>query len=125
MEKKTVEKVVNSESKTVSATVKAVTVPVVEQKMTGKKVVEKKIKTDADKIWDEIKDKNIDMFALPNQIVNQYCKPIEIEPSKLYLLTTASAVLPSLESSLGEKFLVERVDRFVVVSRVPVSLLKK
>lgn len=73
--------------------------------------------TVAEKLWNEIKNKNIDMFALPNQVVEQYCKPVNIEPSKLYLLTSASSVLPSLEVALGPKFTVERLDKYLVVSK--------
>ncbi len=32
---------------------------------------ESKVKTTAEKIWDEIKDKQVNMFALPNQSVNK------------------------------------------------------
>lgn len=81
-------------------------------------------KTEADKIWDEIKDKKIDMFALPDQIVSQYCDPAIVEPSKLYLRTTASSTLPSLEAAIGKNYAVELVDKYVVVSRVKTSLTK-
>lgn len=74
----------------------------------------------AGEIWNEIKDKSIEMFALPDQKVNMHCHPVDIEPSKLYLLTTSTAVLPSLETALGKKYVVELVDRFVSVSRAPV-----
>lgn len=74
-------------------------------------------KTAAEKIWEEIKDLKIDMFALPNQFVHQYCKYVSIEPSKCYLLLTASAALPSLETAVGNKFSVERQDKYVVVSK--------
>lgn len=73
--------------------------------------------TEADRIWSEIKDKKIDMFSLPSQVVSQYCKPVAIDPSKLYLLLTATSVLPALETSLGENYVVDRVERFVTVSR--------
>lgn len=74
-------------------------------------------KTDAEKIWQEIKDKSIEMFSLPSQKVHQYCTPVTIEPSKLYLKASATSVLPALEATLGSKFLVERMERFLVVSR--------
>lgn len=73
--------------------------------------------TVAGEIWNEIKDKNIEMFALPDQLVSMHCRPVPIEPSKLYLLTSSTSVLPSLETAVGKKYAVERVDRFVVVSR--------
>lgn len=75
------------------------------------------LKTEAEKIWNEIRNLNVDLFALPNQKVNDHCEPVQVEPNKLFLLATASAFLPALESSLGTKFLVEKLDKFIVVSR--------
>lgn len=73
-------------------------------------------KSDADKIWESIKDLKIEMFALPNQTVSQYCKPVSIEPSKCYLVFTASAVLPALEEATKSKFAVDRAGKFITVS---------
>lgn len=73
--------------------------------------------TVAGEIWKEIKDWPIEMFALPDQVINAHCHPVSIEPSKLYLLTNSSAVLPSLETAIGKNYVVDLVDKFVVVSR--------
>lgn len=73
-------------------------------------------KTVADLIWDEIKDFKINMFALPDQTVSKFCNPIKVEPTKLYLKLTASAVLPSLEEAISPKFSVERTDYYIIVS---------
>jgi hypothetical protein len=83
--------------------------------------------TPAGAIWDEIKDKPIEMFALPEQKVHMHCHPVDIEPSKLYLLTNSSSVLPSLEVAVGKGFVVELADRFVTVSRavLPPTMLRK
>lgn len=75
--------------------------------------------TEAGKIWSEIKDREIQMFALPGQRVSDYCKPTFVEPSRLYLLTTASSTLPSLEEALSKEYVVELVDKYTVVSRKP------
>lgn len=82
-------------------------------------VVVKVPESESSKIWNEIKDKEIFMFALPSQKVSDYCKPVTVEPSKLYLLTTASSVLPSLEAAIGRNYVVEVLDKYTVVSRVP------
>ena len=82
-----------------------------------KQIVEPQLDTEAGKIWQEIKDLEIEMFALPDQKVNKYCVPINIEPSKLYLRISATSVLPSLETACGKKFTVELVDKYVTVSR--------
>lgn len=73
--------------------------------------------TEAGAIWNEIRFKEIQMFALPGQTVSHYCKPAVVEPSKLYLLTTATSVLPSLEAAVGRNYVVESIDKYTVVSR--------
>jgi hypothetical protein len=98
-----------------------------ENKLNKSKVAEQKPKTseelfadsEAGKIWDEIKSREIQMFALPGQKVYDYCKPAVVEPSKLYLLTSATSVLPSLEAAIGQAFIVENLDKYIVVSRAP------
>jgi hypothetical protein len=97
-------------------------------------------KTEAEGIWDEIRFLPIQMFGLPNQIVELHCTPLPVEPSHLYLTIRSSAALPSLESALTEytdkmemvakktntinksKFTVELADRFVVIARVKPSI---
>lgn len=79
-------------------------------------------KTEAEKIWDEIKGLKIEMFALPNQQVQHYCKPVSIDPAKLFLVVTAGSVLPSLESVVSPKYVVEKQDKFLIVS--PASVKK-
>lgn len=76
--------------------------------------------TEAGNIWNEIKDRNIEMFALPNQVVSMHVHPINIEPSKLYLTLNSTSVLPSLETAIGKKYTVELADKFVIVARAVV-----
>lgn len=78
----------------------------------------------AAEIWNEIKDKEIDMFALPNQVVSMHAHPVPIEPSKLYVTLNSSAALPSLEVAVGKKYTVELVDRFVTIARLVTPLTK-
>jgi hypothetical protein len=81
--------------------------------------------SEAGDIWKEIKDKPIEMFALPDQKIFQHASPAYVEPSKLYLVTRATSVLPAIELAVGKKFNVELVDRYVVVSRVVVPLTQR
>lgn len=81
--------------------------------------------TEAGKIWAEIKDKDIEMFALPAQKVSDHCEPVNIEPSKLYLTIRSSAALPALEFSCGKEYSVQMNDRFVIVSRATTPLSQK
>jgi hypothetical protein len=81
--------------------------------------------TESGKIWDEIKNKNIEMFALPDQRVWQHCEPILIEPTKLYLRTRSSSVLPSLETACGKGYVVELLDKYVTVTRAVTPLTQR
>jgi len=79
----------------------------------------KKASTEAEKIWEEIENLQIEMFALPDQKVSNYCKPFPVnpDPDKLYLISTAGSVLPSLEAALGNKYSVELVNKYLIVTR--------
>jgi len=79
--------------------------------------VKKKVMTTAELIWEEIKDKKIDLFALPEQKVNNYCLPVKIDPSKCYLQFKVGALLPALEVALGSKYLVELNNKYITVAR--------
>ncbi len=79
---------------------------------------EKKItKTAADKIWEEIKDKRLDIFALPGQVVSMHCQPVNIEPTKLYLSYRAPSLIVSLEDCLGTGYKVSTSDKYITVSK--------
>lgn len=75
-------------------------------------------KSDAEKIWDEIKNIKLEMFALPNQFVYLYYKPMTVDPNRLYLisLTKATSVLTFLENAVSEKYQIEQIDRFTVLT---------
>lgn len=81
--------------------------------------------TEANKIWKEVKNIPIAMFGLPNQIISQYCVPTPVDPSRLYLMLTASAVLPSLESAVAPKYTVELAGKYVIVAPAIDPLLRK
>ena len=75
------------------------------------------VQTEAEKIWDQIRNLPIQMFGLPGQVVAMHATPFPIEPTKLYLTIRSSATLPSLETAVGDNFTVEQADRFVIVAR--------
>lgn len=90
-------------------------------KKSGKKIPQPIVKvaiSQSEKIWDEIKNLKLEMFALPNQFVHTYYKPMIIDPSKLCLtaLTKASSVLPALEIAISPKYKLEQIDRFIFVT---------
>jgi hypothetical protein len=81
--------------------------------------------TEAGAIWGEIKDKSIEMFALPNQVVSMHVHPVFVDPGKLYLTLNSTATLPSLEVAIGSKYTVELADKFCIVARAVAPLSAK
>ena len=81
------------------------------------------VSTEAERIWNEIKNRPIEMFGLPDQFVFQHATFVNVEPSALYVTIRSTATLPSLEVAVGPDFLVEMVDKFVVVKRKPKPLI--
>ena len=73
-------------------------------------------KTLAEKIWDHIKFVELHMFGLPNQTISKYCIPVLIDPNKLYLDCKVGLVLPTMEEILKNKYRVERIEKYIVVS---------
>lgn len=73
--------------------------------------------TEAERTWQEVKDVKVDMFSLPRQTVEMHVKPVDIDPSALYVELNSPAVLPELEKVLSDRFTVEQADRFIKVTR--------
>lgn len=69
------------------------------------------------KMWEEVKDVQLNMFSLPDQKVSQYCQEVTVEPGKLYVLIKVSSVLTALEDALSEKFNIQPVGKYVVITR--------
>lgn len=72
-------------------------------------------KTIAQKIWDDIANTPISMFGLPAQLISQYCSPVFIEPTKLYLNYKIGALLPALENIFSKKYDIELMDKFITI----------
>lgn len=58
-------------------------------------------KKESDKIWDEIKDLPIAMFALSSQTVSHHVERIDLDPNIVHLRTKSSAVVASLDEALN------------------------
>lgn len=138
MPKKTTKKTVKAAKATKKATKPATKkapkkAPVVEQKapvapsVYVSAPVTLPVATEAQRIWEEIRYRSIEMFALPGQIVEQHCDPLYVDPNRLFLTVRSTATLPSLEVSCGKDFVVELADKFVIVTRAvaPFVLPKK
>ena len=72
---------------------------------------------ESDKIWQEIKGLQLNLFGLPNQTIEKNCVPQLVEPSKLYLIISSGAVYPALDEILSSKFNLETISKYIVVSR--------
>lgn len=81
------------------------------------------VKSEAEKIWDEVKNRPIQMFGLPDQFVFQHATFITVEPTSAYVIIRSSATLPSLEAAVAPDFTVELADKFVIIKRVPKPLI--
>lgn len=73
--------------------------------------------TTAQKLWEEIKNKKIDMFSLPNQKVSDYCSVVDADPEKLMITIKVSSTLPALESALGPDWSIEMAGKFYLISK--------
>jgi hypothetical protein len=91
---------------------------------TNNKPVQKE-ETQADKIWNMIKDLNVDIFALEDQKVNQYCEKFDVEDSTVYVRLKSTAVLPALEEAIkkvklkGEVFELGEAGPYKTIKLVP------
>lgn len=142
----------NKTAKTTKKVKVAVQTPVADTVVQAVSVVPSApVKSEAEKIWEEIQLLPIEMFALPNQVVAQHCDPLPfaIDPNRLFLFTRSTATLPSLEATLDaysvllkkqatemakrghvievKEYKVELADKYVIVSRatpqLPAALL--
>lgn len=75
--------------------------------------------TEAEKIWNEIKDKQVLMFALPSQKIADYCQPVPIDPARCFLIHKTGAIIPALEEAIGPSYQCEALEKYIVISRKP------
>ncbi len=69
----------------------------------------------SEKIWLEIKDLQMSLFGLPPKRVQDFVQPATVEPSKLYLIFSVQAVIPALETVVGNKFKVDNMLNYITV----------
>jgi len=87
--------------------------------------------TFSDKLWEKIKDLDIEIFALPNQTLKDHVERAEVLPDQLHLIMKAPAMIAVLEEvmrkqgpKLGllgehEGFEVIQTPRFAIIKVVP------
>lgn len=74
--------------------------------------------TEAQKMWEEIKNLRINMYAIPNQTIEGHVTRFEGDPRVLYLRPKTSAVIVALEEVLAGHFDIEQTEaNFICVTR--------
>ncbi len=85
--------------------------------------VEKKVRTDSEKLWSSMRNKKIDMFCLPEQTVEMHCENANISPTELYLKPKTPAVLPALEITFPNlEFEATHGNKYILVMKKNVSI---
>lgn len=77
----------------------------------------KSAKTVAEKIWDDIKNVELPLFALPGQTVDKHCEFVTVEPTKLYMVSSVGSILPALEEVFNKKYSFELAQKYIIVSK--------
>jgi len=73
--------------------------------------------SEAEKIWEEIKDKPISMYALPNQKVSDHLEKLPVKGNILYVRLMSSAVVGTLEEAIGKEYEVEQSSQYTLIKR--------
>jgi len=77
--------------------------------------------TESQKIWNEIKELELEIFGLPNQKVKNHAKELlNISNTELYLTLKSTAAFAALEAALlkkGSPYTLKVVDKYTVVTR--------
>jgi hypothetical protein len=87
-------------------------------------------------IWNDIKNLEVNYYGMDRQVCD-ICKPLQVDPNKLYLSLGGPAALPTIEGAVAKltvtkvdsldarakikiaKYLIEQEDRFGVISVNP------
>jgi hypothetical protein len=78
--------------------------------------------TEADKIWEEIQNKELPMFALPDQKIKDHVERLSIPGEGLYVKLSSTSVLVGLEAVLGDKFEFVLAEKYLIIKRKPPEL---
>jgi hypothetical protein len=74
------------------------------------------VPTQSDVIWNDIKNIQISLFALPSKNLSEFCKRVTIEPNKCFLVPSVSSLLPMLEEAIGNKYTCETMQKYIIIS---------
>src|SRR5690348_4936661 len=76
-----------------------------------------KKKAEGELIWEEIKNRSIAVFSLPNQKVADHVRKLQVAGGSLIVKLNSSSVLPALENVTCDKFSTELTDKDYVIIR--------
>jgi len=83
-----------------------------------KEVKQVTVKPESEKIWEEIQDKEINMFSLPNQKIKDHLDPLDIPADRLYAKHRSQAAVSVIAETLGKEYEVDQTDKgYVIVKR--------
>jgi hypothetical protein len=74
--------------------------------------------TSAQKIWNEIKDKELNAFGINGKIIGDFCVPLpEMHMDICFLVLSASSLVPEIEKVLVRQYKVEQSYKYILISR--------
>jgi len=83
----------------------------------------KKAPTRSDVIWDQIKNVEVEIYALPEQTIGKHVERLEVTDDMVHVRLKSPAILPAMELALrnvklarGERFDVSSQKNFTVIS---------
>lgn len=68
-------------------------------------------------IWSDLKDREVDMFAIKGKTVKDYVVMKDLHPEKLFLVPKATSLLSYLEDSFGSKYNFTQFEKYIVVEK--------
>jgi hypothetical protein len=77
---------------------------------------QEKTLTKAESIWNIIKDIDLGLFALPDQLVSKFFAPMLVEQDRLYLVCNTGSALPLLEEIMKDNLSFETEGKYIIVS---------
>jgi hypothetical protein len=77
---------------------------------------QEKTLTKSESIWESIKNVDLGLFALPDQLVSKFFSPLQVETDRLYLVCNTGSALPLLEEIMRDKLSFETEGKYIIVS---------
>lgn len=76
-------------------------------------------KSFADRVWEELEGKQIEMFSLPGQILRDHVERLTVAPNQLTLKPKSASVIVAVEKLIGNKYQLTMTNNGYIVLSVP------